>query len=162
MAERRDISVELESLIAATKERPVGVTISHDEIERTTGIVKDARGWAALIKQWKKQMTILGRWIKAVPRGSGYRFLPEQEQASEVLRIAGRSERCIDQGVICGGIIDQTKLSDRDREMLNGSLGHLTTLKQTFTRQKAERRLWLTRKEPNPRLSSPQNGEDQS
>lgn len=147
----RDITKEVDRLVAATKDLDFGAFIPHDQITELTGIDRDEpylRG--KLIKKWRRELLKHGR-VLGLPqvRGTGYRILTRKEQLQdEPTRLQKLAERRINQAAQCLGAIDENTLDDDGKAFRVARLGQLAEMKKTSNEQRAAVTSWLS----NPKL----------
>lgn len=161
LQKRRNIDTQISDLFDATKDKPRGSFISHDEIEQLTGFYPSSKSrpahemHALLIKKWKQVIRTRGIWVKAAyPAGTGYKFLTlEQQKVDEPTRIQKRRNRLLNEEVACIGSISVDELDEDGRLFQTARLGQLTEVKQVVQKQRALVSSWLSNPKTLPKLN---------
>ena len=159
LTQKRDIRKELEALLDETESLKRGSFVPHETIEEVSGITREEKVWAKLIKHWKREMLTRGLWVKAAtPLGTGYKILTlDDQRISEPLNLQRQAVRKLNQAAACVGSIPETELDEAGMKFQVARLRQLGEMKKADERQRAEVTSWLSNPETLPKL----NGERQ-
>lgn len=153
---KRDVTNEIKALIAATESLPRGSLVTHEEIEKVTGIKKDHPSRQTILKKWKKHHEV-NRGITimpSVPAGVGYRFLTVEEQLKvQPVKYRSQAVRRINKAASCLGSISDGELDDDGKSLRSAMLGQLAEMKDKEKTQRAVLSTWLASPKALPRIT---------
>jgi len=152
----RNITKEVEALVAATKDLLRGSFISHEKITEVTGFDLESKYRIRLISKWKREILTRGQAIKAAePKGTGYRFLTVDEQrVTEPVNLKRQANKRLRRAAACLGAIGDDELTEEQRRLRVAMLHQLAGATSLQQKQRAELSSWLS----NPKTLPQANG----
>ena len=154
---KRDITAELKALVAATESLPRGSLVTHEEIEKATGMPKEHPSRTTIIKKWKKYHSV-NRGITimpSVPSGVGYRLLTVEEQLKvQPVKYRSQAVKKINKAAECLGSIGDGELDESGAALRSAMLGQLSEMKEKEKAQRAMLSTWLSSPKALPRITN--------